>query len=333
LSDALYECVAQIEPRLTVDAVVTLADLNLELLDILEKIAPFGPGNPRVKLAVTGLTLQNATVFGANQAHRRITVVDAGGQTADIIWWSGAAERLPQGTFDLAVTVSRDTYRQREAVQLTWAGMREWVVETVPIQRQLIDLRQKANALQEIDSPAALFWATDPLPGVKRFKPSGTTGTQTKKLVIWQSPPGQDVLQQLLALTQPEFIYIVAQPSKFDTLPAFMNQLMGLIKYSLTHYEGRLEIEALATALGHRSATVRLGLAWLVSQGKLRVDQLAERGDPLQSDAIVIVRPDNQPPESTSNDLKSSLLDLLRETAAYREFVRQANLAALGLAG
>jgi hypothetical protein len=141
------------------------------------------------------------------------------------------------------------------------------------------------------------------------------------------------VLQQLLALTQPEFIYIVAQPSKFDTLPAFMNQLMGLIKYSLTHYEGRLEIEALATALGHRSATVRLGLAWLVSQGKLRVDQLAERGDPLQSDAIVIVRPDNQPPESTSNDLKSSLLDLLRETAAYREFVRQANLAALGLAG
>ncbi len=328
LSEALQDCVAGMERSLTIDTTATLPELNLDLLHTLQKLDPFGPGNPPVKFAVTGLTLQEEALIGRAREHRRLVVADQGGHTAEVVWWNGADEALPSGAFDLALTLSRDNYRQQEAVQLVWLEAREQASEEEPVKRRVIDLRAETDPLALLDDPEALFFGVEAPPKGKRFTPDVAPA---EKLVIWQAPPGQDILAQLLATTQPEVIYMVARPGPYDTLPTFIKQLMGLIKYSLSHYGGRLEIETLALAMGHRPATIRLGLQWLAGQGKLRVIAPLGSADPIQTEDILVVRANQEPATAQIDGLTEMLLDLLHETAAYRNFVRQANLSALGL--
>jgi single-stranded-DNA-specific exonuclease len=325
LSDALADCVARAEKRLTIDAVVTLPELNLDLLKVLQKLAPFGPANPPITLALTNLTLQNDTVFGRTRAHRRVNVADEAGHTAQVIWWNSADKSLPQSKFDLALTVSRDHYRATEAIQLVWVAAHQQAPVTAPPRREVIDLRQQADLQFLLADPEAVFWTNEPLTGVRRLTLTGPEPIEAKKLVIWQAPPGQDVLQETIAAAAPGIVYLVARPTELDSLTPFIRRLMGMVKYALKRYSGHVEINVIAEAMAHREATVRLGLEWLVNQGKLRV--IAQTKDTL------VVRLDNAPPLPHSKDLQTALRALLGETAAYRTFVRSAQVSALGLEG
>ena len=329
LSEALQACVAQSQKQLQIDATVTLPELSLSLLQVLEKLAPFGPGNPSVKLAVTRLAVQNETLIGRARVHRKLEVVDSAGHTAPVIWWNSATEPLPQGLFDLAVQINRDSYRREEGVQLVWVAARELTPEVAPVERRIIDLRAEPDPLPYL--PEALFYTVEGLPKGTRLDVNSTAYQAGETLVLWQAPPGQDVLAQLMTATQPEIVYLVARPAPFDTLIPFMKQLMGLIKFSLKTYGGRLEFAALAGALGHREGTLRLAVGWLVCQGKLRVIAPAGPVDPVQTDDVVVIRLHQGEPAGRCDELKHTLIDLLSETAAYRNFVRRANLAALGL--
>ena len=330
VSAALEDCVSGAEPTLTIDAEVSLPELNLDLLNTLQKLSPFGAGNPPVTLAVKGLRVQHEALFGRARTHRKVTVSDEAGNSAQVIWWNSSDLPLPGETFDLALRISKDTWRRAQnALQLLWVDAREAEATEKAAPRQIIDLRGQSDtsaalstSLQSlVDDPAALFWASDALPGVKRLSLSDPDLARAGKLVLWQAPPGGDLLQQIISAAQPQSIYLVARPSRLDTLPAFMEHLMGAVKYALNRYGGRLQIAAIATAMAHREGAVRLGLDWLVNRGKLRVI--------VKTEDVWVVRADNRPPRSDSSQLQTALLELLRETAAYRAFVRSARVEAL----
>lgn len=323
LSVALEGCVSKSEKELSIDAVVSLPDLNLDLLATLQKLAPFGAGNPSVRLAVRDLSVQREAIFGRARTHRRVTVVDPPGNEASVIWWNSAAEPLPQSPFDLALTISRADYRARDGVQLVWSVAREDDSVAPKVERRIFDLREESDLQFLLDEPDTIFWAAELLPGVNRLTTLDSETGSAKKLVIWQAPPGQDVLHRVLASLRPETVYLVARPTQLDQFSPFIKHLMGVIKYSLSHYNGRLEIAAIAVAITHREATVRLGLDWLINQGKLKVI--------VRTPETLVVRPDDLPPIPGNDQVQAALVSLLRETAAYRAFVRTARLSALGL--
>ncbi|MEM7030159.1 MAG: single-stranded-DNA-specific exonuclease RecJ [Chloroflexota bacterium] len=331
LSESLGDCVAQVRPQLHIDAVVTLAECDLSLLHTIQKLAPFGAGNPPIQIAVTGLTLVKESLFGRARNHRRLKVADQAGHMADIVWWNSATESLPTGSFDCVLTINRDNYRRSETVQLLWVAARQQDAEAKPIERTIVDLRLAANPLTQIKKKESVFFAVDSLASERKFVFHQPQDLTEKTLVLWQSPPGQDLLQHMIATVQPETIIVVAKPAQFDTFSTFVNQLMGLVKYSLSQYGGRLDIMALAGALGHRPATIRLAIQWLISEGKLRLLAPLNEMASIDTGDILVVRPDNRPALYRSELLKQALLELLRETAAYRAFFQRANLAALGL--
>ncbi|MBU0638957.1 MAG: single-stranded-DNA-specific exonuclease RecJ [Planctomycetes bacterium] len=64
-----------LRPRLELDDEVTLAALTTAVVDLLERMAPFGPGNPRPRLATTPVELVDAPrVVGRDGNHLQFTV-------------------------------------------------------------------------------------------------------------------------------------------------------------------------------------------------------------------------------------------------------------------
>lgn len=320
LSDALAACAAQPAAKITIDALVTVPELNESLLATIEQLAPFGAGNPPVRLGVRDVRVERATFIGRARAHRRLTIADETGHTARVLWWNSAETPVPEGTFDLALTIARDTFRGGNAVQLVWQDMRRRTPPPVRPRREIVDLRQ-SDAVQELFSdPEALFWSGENLPGATRLtRPAHQLPAKT--LVLWHAPPGHGSLQAVLTESQAERVVLVARPTPLDTASSFIRHLMGMIKFALVHHGGRLTLADIATAMVHRDATVRLAVDWLVAQGKLRII--------VRTDETLVVRAGDAPPVANAAMLGNTLRELLAETAAYRQFFQRAQLAAL----
>lgn len=73
-----------LSPAERVDAVVSGADMSLELAEELERLAPFGNGNPEVKLYVTGATFDAVRKMGEAGQHVRFNV-NSGGVRANAV--------------------------------------------------------------------------------------------------------------------------------------------------------------------------------------------------------------------------------------------------------
>jgi single-stranded-DNA-specific exonuclease len=98
------------EPTLQIDAWVELDDLNLNLAEALEILAPFGAGNPSLTLATRRVKLKAVSTIGKAREHVRLNVEDEHGNVQAILWWSGAGETLPEGIFDIAYSVRATTF-------------------------------------------------------------------------------------------------------------------------------------------------------------------------------------------------------------------------------
>ncbi len=157
------------EATLPIDAWLSLGDLSLDLVDEINRLGPFGAGNPPLTLATGDLRLMSAAVIGQGREHLRLVVSDADDRQQELLWWGGAGSELPEADapFDLAYRARASSYQGVRQLQLEWldfrvsATRRAVEVETRPI--EWVDLRGQPHPrarLQSLRSAETLqIWA------------------------------------------------------------------------------------------------------------------------------------------------------------------------------
>ncbi len=312
-----------VEPALTIDGHLPLAEISLNLVADLERLAPFGPGNPRLVLASSGHLVTNDATIGRYNEHRRLTIEDRTGARQQVIWWQGAGWSLPEGRFDLAYTARASTWRGQRSVQIEWVDARpvpDAAIVIQPARPAVVDNRRVAQ-------PAAALAALRTQPGVQVWcegeaRPALAGQDRSElvpgdTLVIWTIPPGRPELQAALNQVKPKQVVIFAVDPGIDQLDAFVQRLAGLVKRSLHSDERLVSIQRLAAATAQRAAVARSGLRWLVSSGHVRI--LAEEGDAIRLGA------GDGTPSPEWHVVSAQLRNLLAETAAFRRYFSQAD--------
>ncbi len=108
----------QLQAPLRLDAEVSLPDLSLESLAILDRLKPTGQGNPPVQFFARNLAQQRAPQrMGADKQHLKFWVTN-GTTTHEAVWWGAGSEPLPAPRFDLAFAPQINEYNSRRSVQL-----------------------------------------------------------------------------------------------------------------------------------------------------------------------------------------------------------------------
>ena len=322
------------EASLSIDAFVPLSRLSLDFVDDLERLAPFGAGNPPLTLACRDLKLISHTPIGRARQHLRLVVEDQDGVSQEFLWWRGAEHELPNSTFDLAFKVRTNTFRGARRIQAEW-----------------LDFRPSAGATTEVISEAPSLDVTDyrgethPLALLDRLKAQGdillyTEGeakrrlggrdrlelAPAERLILWSTPPGPRELQTILEAVSPKLVYLFGVDPGLDEPGDFLERLTGLVKHSLRAKDGLAHLPALAAAMAHREATVRLGLAWLEEKGLITVDPPSGetgRGE-MEAGSELQLRLGGEPGYAL-HDVAMTLKTLLDETAAYRAYLRSAD--------
>jgi single-stranded-DNA-specific exonuclease len=321
---------AHVESGLEIDGILPLAELTPALVDDLGRLAPFGPGNPPLTLVAERLRARGSRKVGRDGAHRLAIVVDETGVERQVIRWDGGDEPLPEGLFDLAYVARNSSYRGTRELQVEWVDVRVCAEVEVEVEakaevevedyRMVEQSREALTGLVDRDDLAV--WregegASD-IPGYDRLNLP-----QAGTLAICTAPPGPAELCAALAHVRPARICLFGRDPGADTPDAFLRRLTGLVKHALSARGGRAPVAQLAAATAHREATVRLGLAWLAARGHVRVVEEINGEVQLAAGGGLAA------PETEIKALDARLAAALAETAAYRDYFREADVRAL----
>lgn len=103
-------------PEQRVDAWLSLRDANENLMQCLDRMAPFGLGNTQPVWAVRGARLVGAPRI-VGEKHWKMTVLE-GNARLDAIAFGMANRILPDGPVDFAFQLQRNSFRGRETLQM-----------------------------------------------------------------------------------------------------------------------------------------------------------------------------------------------------------------------
>ena len=305
--------------RLPIAGYFSLSELSLDLVEDLERLAPFGAGNPPPTLATRRLELLGHRAVGRQGEHLQLTVQDEMGAQAGVIWWQGADWPLPQGRFDLAYRVRTSDYRGQRQLQVEWVDERPIEVPVVKasperMPAEVVDYRaapQPREILERLRAQEGVqVWseAADrrEVGGLDRHELVPSQG-----LAIWTVPPGYRELRVVMKKVSPQTVYLFGIDPGLDDPQRFLQRLTGLVKRALSSNEGRVRISTLAAGTAQREAAVRLGIDWLVERGHVAIE--GEEGGELH------LTPGSGEAGGDVKGATARLRALLKETAAYRE--------------
>jgi single-stranded-DNA-specific exonuclease len=340
LSVAVEEAGLPPKPGLHIDAYLPWEELSLDLAADLERLAPFGPGNPALVLASRDLRLANHARVGREGEHLLLTVENEVGLARRVIWWNGGDTLepglLPQGRFDLAYNTRASTFRGQRDVQVQFVDLRI-LEEAIPLQVEkppveVLDYRDREHPLALLerllaDDPTAQVWAEAEAP--QRLRKTLLSANLRSRLelemgetlVVWTSPAALADLLASLEAVQPRRVVLFAVDPGLDSLRPFIERLAGLAKYALREKGGMVSLPQLAAAMAQRPLPVRLGLEWLAARGHLTISATSEEQVELHSGGEIETE--------LVSALQAQLVELLAESRAWREYYARASVEAL----
>jgi single-stranded-DNA-specific exonuclease len=321
------------ETALEIDGYLPLEQVSLALAEDLERLAPFGTGNPALTLVCPRLRVQSQERVGRNQEHLLLTIEDDKQGVYKTIWWQGAGWSAPVGLFDLAYKMRASTFRGQRDVQVEWVDYRLVAPEPageITSTCQVNDLRgqnQPLVALKKLLGDPAQMGAGDlqifaegaarqRLVSAEIMARSRVDLKPGTHLVIWTAPPEPAVWRSVLKAVNPQTITLFVVPAEPEPVQKFLSQLAGMVKFSLREKEGRLDYQNLAAATAQSVLAVRLGIDCLAAQGFYQV-YVDETGNKL-------LRSGGIKDEQVSIEQLSVLREILEETNAYRKFFLRA---------
>ena len=314
---------------------LSLDQLNLDLVREIERLGPFGTGNPPLLFLVRDLKLVSESQVGANQEHRQVTVADGNDNELRLIWWNGGDESLPDLTgrfseaqFDLVCKLTRSDYKGSPQLSAEWVDYRlseAGCIEITQRQIEINDYRDAVNPISQLQqylqkNPAANLWGEGDLPANIPFMGRHELGV-TPHLIVWTVPASQSILRQVIRQTRPQTVTVFGIDPLLDDLNRFMTRLGGAAKYAMANLDGFIPLSRLAAACAAEDLAVRIGLQLWQARGAIN---LAFEGE------SVYITPDAPGPNpSESGTYHNILRTLLEESRAFRGYFRKGDLQAL----
>jgi hypothetical protein len=293
-------------------------------------LAPFGQGNPNVLLGARNVEIIDSKHLGKNQEHTKLSIRDESNVVKDVLHWQSKVEDHSGGVFDLAYTIKKANYRGKPQLTIEWMGFRQ--EETTPlILKTKKDLEVVDKRLDKVDLSEINLYAKRS--GVAVFRegillqlvPSGIDRRNTaksKELVITTIPPDLEILAALIATVRPERVLVYDLDPHDGSLQTTITRLMGLLKFAINGKGGIANVTDLAIQCSQTEAFIRLGVDFLRARGDIGVK-------PNGRDEFFLYAPGQEADPRTQKQIENALFDVFQETKAFRDYIRNADLARL----
>jgi single-stranded-DNA-specific exonuclease len=262
---------------------VAWRDVALPLAEQLERLSPFGAGNPRPLLRCEGLRFIRAETLGKDGRHQALYLQDAGGVIGRVIWWHSAGRALPEPDSEVALTftLKRDVFKDKARAQvivqtIEFEGRRLQLLSddaqrTVAAAFVIRDMRTEADRLAALQAlidehgrDAIQVWSHADKPASLAAFDNWFNRVRLQArpvLVIWDAPPGPAELAHGLERAEPQTVVLMNRlPAASDSVDDVMRQVRAMIATSERRGDSLDDPEVIArmaARVNQRDETIR----------------------------------------------------------------------------
>ncbi len=281
----------QLKPTLKVDLEVTPDDIDVNLVNDISRLEPFGAGNPTPVFVMKNLQIKDKKLMGANKDHLKLTV-QSGEKTFDCIRWSMGDIALAKGdTLDIAFAPQINEFNGNISIQLILKDIHSEYLKAVEEPSvKIYDHRKKTNILNMVEEYVrdsktkisifaenkSIIEGLKPYPNLSSRIISRINIQNCDGIMFFDYPANENDFNRIIEKAAPKSIhYMKYDYIKFD-IPKILKTFSGMIKYSVNNKDGEFNIIGCASFLSISEDLVRITLELLADAGVISIEGIDE---------------------------------------------------------
>ncbi len=317
------------EQKTPIDAIVSLAQADENLCLAVEKLAPFGPGNPQPVFSTPDLLVKNAFFLKKNKEYCKYLLEDSTNNLIEVIDWNGVFPLEINSRVDLLYRLRMNHYKNqfRKRAELVQAILREDSQQGFPgaprslsVRDFRLDTRKGLHWLQEHPEKTGMIWSE----GRSRETLNGLTRTELSinpTLIMAATPPDLRTFNQVLETVQPNEIILFAIPAQPETIKEFLQQIILTVQQTLKSGKNSIRVEQLHAISAQHEFFLDLGIQFINCLGKVTLR--LEPGGSCQ------ISSPSLPDPSKARQIQEKMEALHKEQRAFIQFYKNADSSML----
>ena len=272
----------QKEDILLADIELNPEEIDVNLIETINKLEPFGEANEQPLFAMFDVHLEEFKVIGKEQDHSSFIFSKDGKSFRGIKWQENTFDIPPKTKCDIAFYLRKNSFNNVDTVQFELVGAYSPLIKKEDDGIKIFDHRKKTGILDSVNEYLKkkeldiVVWAKTPFVKEKLSKFGDINKNilneldKHKGIMFFDYPATEENLRDVLSTIKPQKIHFMNY--KIDeNLENYIRQMSGMIKYCANKLDGEIDIAKIAVALGVSETFIQLALEILESLESIKI--------------------------------------------------------------
>ena len=268
----------ELKPFINIDLDLRPEDVDLNLVEEISKLEPFGAANPSPIFSLKNLKVKEKKLMGESKDHLKlVSLAPDAASEFNCIWWQHGDISLVNGdTFDVAFHPQKNEFNGNISVQLIVDDIHSEYLkeeeETATDRIKLYDHRKKTDILPQVNdyvknvkSNIMVFAESKSVLDMLRpfstlFEKSMTRDNlqPCDGLMFFDYPADIETFNKIIEQTNPKAIHFMNYDIKSFDEKEFLKTVCGMMKFAAHNNGGKVEFRRFASFLGKSYAVLEL---------------------------------------------------------------------------
>ncbi len=326
----------ELKPAIKVDMELSPEEVDINLVNDISRLEPFGAGNPAPVFIMKNLQIKQKKLMGSNKDHLKLTV-QSGEKVFDCIRWSQGDIALANGDYiDIAFSPQINEFNGNISIQLILKDVHsEFLKAAEAPSVKIYDHRKKTNILNMVEQYVSegkaniavfaedreIIEALKPYPALSSKVVSRLNVSKCDGLMFFDYPADENILNQVIEKASPSAIHYMKYDNRKADIPKLLKTFTGMMRYTANNRGGEFSIPGCAAFLSVPEGLVRTILELFADAGIITADGLDE-------DICSIAFLENHTTENTLSSLPKykEIAAVTADIDAYRKLLMKQEL-------
>lgn len=263
----------ELKPFIDIDLEVYPTDINVELVEEISQLEPFGASNPSPVFAMKNLKIKQKKLMGENKDHLRLTVQSGACEFNCIRWQMGDIPLVQGDMIDVAFHPQINEYNGNVSVQLIVDDIHSEHLKEEEVEEsglKIYDHRKKTNILPLVDD-----YVKNSKQNIMIFAESKTVKDMLAPfknlsdkifnrenipscdaLMFFDYPADKETFDRIMEDANPSAVHFMNYSIKYFDEKDFLSTFVKMLRFAFNNNGGKVDLLRCASALGKSYETV-----------------------------------------------------------------------------
>jgi single-stranded-DNA-specific exonuclease len=268
-----------LQKELLIDGFINFDLINFDFVKELEKLSPFGPGNPAPIFASKNVVIEILRKIGKKSEHLKFTASDSQENFQEFLWWRGGLDQIPDDKVDLAFNVHSTNFQGKQKIQIEIITIRpsETIIQKLKSNEESIavsDFRVNEPVDSNwINQYNQIVWYQEGLE--KNYSPTFNRKNllPAETLIIFTIPPNLTELRKVYYTVMPNNLILFGNFPIERSINGLIKIIAGMLIHTIKNKNGLFQPNDLAIATGQRPGIIEAICRYLNAIGQISLTE------------------------------------------------------------